>query len=110
MRIGPPNVLVAPNPRSSIRTITTLGAPAGAFTSNRFGIFALRTSKVVLGGMRGSCTGRTVRLTAGCADAAVAQTAASTGVSGNFAIRFMEMLRYGCWTTYTRLFPWKAAR
>src|SRR5512139_4068228 len=73
--------------------MTTFGAPAGALTSNRFGIFALRTSKVVLGGMRGSCTGRTVRLTAGCADAAVAQTAARTGVIGNFAIRFMDVLR-----------------
>jgi hypothetical protein len=33
---------------SSIRTITTLGAPAGAFTSKRGGAFALRASTSVI--------------------------------------------------------------
>jgi hypothetical protein len=44
VRMGPPNVLVPPKPRSSISTITTLGASLGALTSNRGGALALRAS------------------------------------------------------------------
>ena len=44
--IGPPNALLWPKPMSSISTITTFGAPLGAFTSKRGGAFALRASSV----------------------------------------------------------------
>ena len=44
VRMGPPNVLGPPKPTSSISTITTLGAPLGALTSNRAGGLALRAS------------------------------------------------------------------
>ena len=47
VRIGPPNVLGPPKPMSSISTITTLGAPLGALTSNRAGGLALRASSSV---------------------------------------------------------------
>ena len=50
MWIGPPKALDWPNPMSSISTMSTLGAPAGAFTSNRGGAFAFRTSSSVIGG------------------------------------------------------------
>ncbi len=53
MRIGPPNALLWPKPMSSISTITTLGAPAGAFTSKRGGAFASRASSVVIGRRHG---------------------------------------------------------
>ena len=61
MAIGPPNALVPAKPRSSIRTITTLGAPAGALTSKRGGGVALRTSSSVYTGLTGSGMGSTVR-------------------------------------------------
>jgi hypothetical protein len=48
--MGPPNVLLWPKPMSSISTITTLGAVAGAFTSNRGGGVALRASTSVIDG------------------------------------------------------------
>jgi len=60
--MGPPNVLGPPKPMSSISTITTFGAPCGAFTSKRGGAFASRASKVVIGASFGSGIGRTVRL------------------------------------------------
>ena len=44
MLMGPPNVLGAPKPISSIRTMTTFGAPLGAFTSKRGG--SLRVARV----------------------------------------------------------------
>ena len=44
VRMGPPKVLGPPKPMSSISTITTLGAPLGALTSNRGGGLALRAS------------------------------------------------------------------
>ena len=47
VRMGPPNVLGPPKPTSSISTITTLGAPSGALTSNRAGGLALRASSSV---------------------------------------------------------------
>ena len=59
--IGPPNALLWPKPMSSISTITTLGAPSGAFTSKRGGAFASRASSVVMASGTGSCTGSTVR-------------------------------------------------
>ena len=46
---------------SSMSTMSTLGAPAGAFTSNRGGAFAFLTSSSVIGGYLGSGMGRTVR-------------------------------------------------
>ena len=47
VRMGPPNVLGPPKPMSSMRTITTFGAPLGAFTSKRAGGLALRASSSV---------------------------------------------------------------
>ncbi|MGC1885454.1 MAG: hypothetical protein WA709_05045 [Stellaceae bacterium] len=41
--------------------ISTLGAPAGAFTSKRGGGAALRASRVVIGGYAGCGIGSTVR-------------------------------------------------
>src|SRR4051812_23604295 len=61
MWIGPPKALDCPKPMSSISTISTLGALAGAFTSNRGGALALRASTWVMGGYRGSGIGRTDR-------------------------------------------------
>src|SRR5882762_1063102 len=61
MRIGPPNALLCPKPMSSISTMTTLGAPGGAFTSKRAGAFALRASSSVIGFVVGSAIGSTVR-------------------------------------------------
>src|SRR5215470_6822822 len=61
MRTGPPNALDWPKPMSSIRTMRTLGAPAGAFTSKRGGGVALRASSSVIGGYVGSGIGNTVR-------------------------------------------------
>ena len=60
---GPPNVLGPPKPMSSIRTITTLGAPSGASTSNRGGGSTSRASSSVYVGGFGSWMGRTVRST-----------------------------------------------
>src|SRR5688572_10457287 len=62
MRMGPPNALECPNPMSSINTMTTLGAPAGGFTSNRAGAFASRASSVEIACTFGSAMGNTVRL------------------------------------------------
>ena len=47
MWIGPPNALEWPKPMSSISTMTTFGAPSGAFTSKRGG--ACRLAGVDLG-------------------------------------------------------------
>ena len=51
---GPPNVLGPPKPMSSISTITTLGAPLGAVTSNLGGALALRASNSLYVGGFGS--------------------------------------------------------
>src|SRR3989441_4959364 len=59
--MGPPKALDWPNPMSSISTMRTLGALAGAFTSNRGGGVAFRTSNTVLCGYVGSEIGSTVR-------------------------------------------------
>src|SRR3990170_2606067 len=59
--MGPPKALDWPNPMSSINTIRTLGALAGALTSNRGGGVALRALKTVLCGYWGSGIGSTVR-------------------------------------------------
>ena len=61
MWIGPPKALDWPKPMSSISTMSTFGAPAGALTSNRGGALALRASSTVLCGYFGSGIGRTVR-------------------------------------------------
>src|SRR5262245_8500503 len=61
MWTGPPKALGMPKPMSSMRTMSTLGAPAGAFTSKRVGGFASRASSTVDLGMSGSRIGRTVR-------------------------------------------------
>ena len=50
MWIGPPKALDWPKPMSSISTMSTFGALAGALTSNRGGALALRASSVVIGG------------------------------------------------------------
>ena len=61
MWTGPPKELGTPKPMSSIRTSSTFGAPAGAFTSKRGGGVALRTSSSVIGGYVGSAIGRWIR-------------------------------------------------
>src|SRR5437867_1729027 len=61
MLMGPPKALDWPNPMSSISTMRTLGALAGALTSNRGGGVALRASNTVLCGYLGSGIGSTVR-------------------------------------------------
>src|SRR5439155_10893766 len=53
-------------------TITTLGAPLGALTSNRGGGLALRASSSVYVGRLGSAMGRTVRSSFCCAETVVA--------------------------------------
>ena len=50
----------APKPISSIKTITTFGAPLGAVTSNRLGAVEFLTSCSVYCGYVGSFIGRTV--------------------------------------------------
>ncbi len=47
MWIGPPKALGMPKPMSSMSTISTFGAPSGAFTSKRGGGVALRASSSV---------------------------------------------------------------
>src|SRR5512144_658447 len=61
MWTGPPNSDDCPNPMSSIRTMSTLGAPVGALTSKRGGAFALRASSSVNVGGAGAWIGSTVR-------------------------------------------------
>src|ERR1700729_273575 len=78
MWMGPPKALDWPKPISSIRTIRTLGALAGAFTSNRGGGVASRASKTVLWGYWGSGIGRTVR-SVGYTTRACAGSWAATG-------------------------------
>src|SRR5882724_1856136 len=58
---GPPNALDWPKPMSSIRTITTFGAPLGGVTLNAGGALALRASISVIGSRLGSGIGSTVR-------------------------------------------------
>lgn len=48
-------------PRSSRRTITTLGAPSGVSTLKGLGAVALRASTSVMGGRTGSGMGRMVQ-------------------------------------------------
>ena len=72
MWIGPPKALDWPKPMSSISTISTLGALAGALTSNRGGALALRASSVVIGASFGSGIGRTVRSRLSAASSRVA--------------------------------------
>ena len=84
--IGPPNALLWPKPMSSISTITTLGAPCGAFTSKRGGALALRASSSVIGVTFGSGIGSTVRSSAGasvCAWTAGAGPAIAARKSAN---------------------------
>jgi hypothetical protein len=64
MSIGPPKAWEAPNPMSSISTITTFGAPSGALTSKRAGALASRASSSLYVGTAGSWIGRTVRSSA----------------------------------------------
>jgi hypothetical protein len=96
---GPPKVLGTPKPRSSTRTITTFGAPAGAFTSKRGGIAALRASSSVMGGFAGARTGSTVRSSAGWAPAAATNAADSSRTMGSaFMIEDLlgrQMRRHG---------------
>src|SRR5262249_973110 len=66
MWIGPPNALDWPNPMSSISTISTFGAPAGALTWKRGGGGgALRMSSTLLGSTGGLGIGKGGRATAG---------------------------------------------
>ncbi len=68
-----------PKPMSSISTMSTLGALAGALTSNRGGGVALRTSSTVLCGYCGSGSGSTVR-SVGSTTLAAAAGWAFTGI------------------------------
>jgi hypothetical protein len=61
VRIGPPKALLWPKPMSSINTITTFGAPSGAWTSNRGGAVASRASSVVIVGAVAPTIGSTLR-------------------------------------------------
>src|SRR6266699_3137065 len=61
MWMGPPKALDWPKPMSSISTMSTLGALAGALTSNRGGGVAFRALSTVLCGYWGSGIGSTVR-------------------------------------------------
>ena len=63
MLTGPPKHPGSPNPKLSIRTKTTLGAPAplGGFNSKRGGGVALRASISVIAGCCGSGRGRIER-------------------------------------------------
>src|SRR5450631_1212311 len=92
VRIGPPNVLGPPKPMSSISTITTLGAPLGALTSNRAGGFAFRASRSLYVGRGGSWIGRTVRSGISCAKAPAAGNAPTrtTYVPSNVHLDFSE--------------------
>ena len=76
--MGPPKALDWPNPMSSINTISTLGASAGALTSKRGGGVAFRTSKTVLCGYCGSGIGSTVRSVGNTTFAAAAGVCALT--------------------------------
>src|SRR5258707_15483269 len=82
MWMGPPKALDWPNPMSSSSTMRTLGALAGALTSNRGGGVALRTSNTVLGGYVGSGIGNTVRSVGYTTLAAPPWAAAGAAVSG----------------------------
>src|SRR3954471_1606621 len=61
MCTGPPKALGMPKPMSSTSTISTLGAPLGAFTSNRAGGFTSRASSAVITAGLGSGIGSIVR-------------------------------------------------
>src|SRR3984893_15720307 len=61
MWIGPPTASNMQKRMSSISTIRSLGAPAGALTSNRGGGVALRALNTVLLGTLGSGIGSIVR-------------------------------------------------
>src|SRR6266436_9147054 len=84
MWMGPPKALDWPNPMSSINTMSTFGAPAGALTSNRGGGVAFRTSNTVLCGYWGSGIGSTVR-SVGRTTCAGAAPWAATGAAVNGA-------------------------
>src|SRR5690242_18074051 len=60
MRQGRRKALLWPKPMSSMRTMTTLGAPLGALTWKGGGALALRTSISVIVATGGSLIGRTV--------------------------------------------------
>jgi hypothetical protein len=81
VRIGPPKALGWPKPMSSINTISTFGALAGAWTRNSGGGVTLRALISVIGGYCGSTIGSTVRSRAmfvavGAAKVSVGRTAA----------------------------------
>ena len=101
MLMGPPKALLWPKPMSSIKTMTTLGAPLGALTSNRGGALALRASSSVITGVRGSGIGRIVRSRAGpCPAAGAAVAAASSAASPRLSVyevtlRSIEVLLKG---------------
>src|SRR5712691_4735863 len=84
MLMGPPKALDWPKPMSSISTIRTLGALAGALTSKRGGGVAFRTSNTVLCGYWGSGIGSTVR-SVGSTTCAGAAPWAATGAAVNGA-------------------------
>src|ERR1700737_2327902 len=84
MWMGPPKALGWPNPMSSISTMSTLGALAGALTSNRGGGVALRASNTVLCGYWGSGSGNIVR-SVGSTTRAGADSWAAAGATVNGA-------------------------
>src|SRR4029079_8726594 len=89
--MGPPKVLGCPKPMSSIRTITTLGAPFGALISKRGGALALRASSSVIGLSCGSGIGRTARLRFSCAVNGAIGSPASTHVASVAAVRNLNL-------------------
>jgi hypothetical protein len=111
--IGPPNALECPKPMSSISTITTLGAPCGALTSERGGAFASRASSVVIALRCGSWIGSTVRSSPSswpvCACvlvAASAQTKAAITILDNLWFIVVFSLVERCRVNPRRLRQW----
>src|SRR6266567_7606157 len=82
MWMGPPKALDWPNPISSISTMRTLGALAGALTSNRGGGVAFRASNTVLCGYWGSGSGSIVRSVGSTTRAGPPWAATGATVSG----------------------------
>src|SRR6266581_2829442 len=91
--MGPPKALDWPNPMSSISTMSTLGALAGALTSNRGGGVALRASKTVLCGYWGSGIGSTVRSVGSTTRARAASWAAAGAAVSEASISDNDRLR-----------------
>lgn len=80
---------------SSISTMTTFGAPAGAFTSKRGGAFASRASSVVIALVAGSWIGSTVRSSLSCAPAGRVNAALTARLRA--ARMVLVFVMFGCY-------------